>query len=184
MMSAILDADDPINLQTSTAYVDDLNEIHADVNTGKIVPKLSDSFLFKATRAATIGLSFASDKSEVVHFSMATRRKSRFPEHLTLTDKTLPRRIDPSRQIKLLGVIVDGTLNFIVHAKHASSKGMQALGSLLCLRKGLNGISPYTARYLAISKIMPKMLWASPIWWTGSQSILHPLELGYNRICR
>jgi hypothetical protein len=184
MMSAILDADDPINLQTSTAYVDDLNEIHADVNTGKIVPKLSDSFMFKATHAATIGLSFASDKSEVIHFSMATRRKSRFPEHLTLTDKTLPRRIDPSHQIKLLGVIVDDTLNFIVHAQHASSKGMQALGSLLYLRKGLNGISPYTARYLAISKIMPKMLWASPIWWTGSQSILHPLELGYNRICR
>jgi hypothetical protein len=82
MMSAILDADDPINLQTSTTYVDDLNEIHADVNTGKIVPKLSDSFLFKATRAATIGLSFSSDKSEVIHFSMATRRKSRFSEHL------------------------------------------------------------------------------------------------------
>jgi hypothetical protein len=184
MMSAILDADDPINLQTSTAYIDDLNEIHADVNTGKIVPKLSDSFMFKATRAAKIGLSFASDKSEDIHFSMATRRKSRFPEHLTLTDKTLPRGIDPSYQIKLLGVIVDDTLNFIVHAQRASSKGMQALGSLLYLRKGLNGISPYTARYLAISKIMPKMLWASPVWWTGSQSILHPLELGYNRICR
>jgi hypothetical protein len=114
---------------------------------------------------------------------MATRRKSRFPEHLTLTGKTLPRRIDPSHQIKLLGVIVDDALNFIVHAQHASSKGMQALASLLYMRKGLNGISPYTARYLAISKIMPKMLLASPIWWTGSQSILHPLELGYNRIC-
>jgi hypothetical protein len=183
MMSAVLDADDPINLQASTAYVDDLNEIHADVNTGKIVPKLSDLFMFKATCTATIGLSFASDKSEVIHFSMATRRKSRFPEHLTLTDKTLPRIIDPSHQIKLPGVIVD-TLNFIVHAQHASSKGMQALGSLLYPRKGLNRISPYTARYLAISKIMPKMPGASPTWWTGSQSILHPLELGYNRICR
>jgi hypothetical protein len=184
MMGAILDADDPINLQTSTAYVDDLNEIHVDVNTGKIFPKLSNSFLFKATRAAKIGLSFASDKSEVIHFSMATRRKSNFPGHLTLTDKTLSRRIDPSQQIKLLGVIVDDTLNFIVHAQHASSKGIRALGSLLYLVKGLNGISSYTARYLAISKIMPKMLWASLIWWTGSQSILHPLELGYNRICR
>jgi hypothetical protein len=119
--------------------------------------------LFKATRAATIGLSFASDKTEVIHFSIATRRKSRLPEHLTLTDKTLPHRIDPSHQIKLLGVIVNNTLNFIVHAQHASSKGMQALGSLFYLRKGLNGISSYTARYLAISKIMPKILRASPI---------------------
>jgi hypothetical protein len=101
MMSAILDANDPINLQTSIAYVDDLNEIHTDLNTGKIVPKLSDSFLYKARYAATIGLSYASNKSEI-HFSMATRRKSRFPEHLTLTDKTLPPRIDSLHRIKLL----------------------------------------------------------------------------------
>jgi hypothetical protein len=180
MMNAILDANDPVNLQACIAYVDDLNEIHADVNTSKIVPKLSNSFLFKATHTATIGLSFASEKSEVIHFSMATRKKSRFLEHLTLNDKTLPCRIDPSHQIKSLGVIVD-SLNFIVHAQYASSKGMQALGSLLYLRKGLNGISSYTARYLAISKIMPKIPWAPPIWWMGSQSILHSLEIGYNR---
>jgi hypothetical protein len=31
---------------------------------------------------------------------------------------------------------------------------------------------------------MPKMPSASPIWLTDSPSILHPLEIGYNRICR
>jgi hypothetical protein len=72
------------------------------------------------------------------------------------------RDIFPSNQIKLLGVIVDDALNFIVHAQYVS-KGMQALGSLRYLRKGLNGIPPYIARYLAISKILSKMLWASPI---------------------
>jgi hypothetical protein len=71
MMSAFLDTNDP-NLQTSTAYIDDLNEIHTHVNTGKIVPNLSNSFLFKVTYAVTIGLSFASNKSKVLHFSMTT----------------------------------------------------------------------------------------------------------------
>jgi hypothetical protein len=28
------------------------------------------------------------------------------------------------------------------------------------------------------------MLYTSPIWQTGSQSLLHPLEIGYNRICQ
>jgi ribonuclease HI len=184
MMSAVMDADDKANLQTCTAYVDDLSEIYADKNIGPVMPVLSNSFNLKARRAAEIGLSFASDKSEVIHFSLAARRKSKYPEHLTLTDTTPARDIFPSNQIKLLGVIVDDTLNFIVHAQHASSKGMQALGSLRYLRKGLNGIPPYIARYLAISKILPKMLWASPIWWKGSQSILYPLEMAYHKIAR
>jgi hypothetical protein len=124
IMSAILDANNPIKLQTSTACVNDINKIHVDINTSEIVPNLYDSFLFKAIRAAIIGLSFASDKSEVIHFSMAILRNSKFPEHLTLNDKTLLRRIDPSYQIKLFGVIVDNTLNFIVHVQHTSSKGM------------------------------------------------------------
>jgi hypothetical protein len=95
--------------------------------------------------------------------------------------------MDPLRSVsltfKLLGVIVDDTLNF-VHAQHALSKGMQALGNLFYLRKCLNGIPHYIARHLAISKILPKVLWASPIWWNGSQSILYPLEMVYHKIAR
>jgi hypothetical protein len=184
MMSAVMDADDKANLHTCTAYVDDLNGIYADKNIGQVIPVLSNAFNVKAKRAAEIRLSFASDKSEVIHFSLAACRKSKYPEHLTLTDTTPARDRFPPNQIKLFGVIVDDTLNFIVHAQHASSKGMQALGSLLYLRKVLNGIPPYIARYLAISKILPKMLWASPIWWSGSQSILYPLEMAYHKIAR
>jgi retron-type reverse transcriptase len=34
MVSAVMDADDQANLQTNTAYVDDLNGIYADINIG------------------------------------------------------------------------------------------------------------------------------------------------------
>jgi hypothetical protein len=48
------------------------------------------------------------------------------------------------------------------------------------LRNGLNGIPPYIARYLAISNILPTMLWASPIW----RKFLYPLEMAYHKIAR
>jgi hypothetical protein len=79
MMNAVMDADDQANLQTSTAYVDDLNEIYADTNIGRVTQVLSNSFNLKARRAAEIGLSFASDKSEVIYFSLAARGKIKIP---------------------------------------------------------------------------------------------------------
>jgi hypothetical protein len=69
-----MDSDDKANLQTCTAYVDDLNEIYADKNIGQVIPVLSNAFNLKAKCATEIGLSFASDKSEVIHFSLAARR--------------------------------------------------------------------------------------------------------------
>jgi Na+-translocating ferredoxin:NAD+ oxidoreductase RnfA subunit len=61
---------------------------------------------------------------------------------------------------------------------------MQALCSFLYLRKGLKGIPPITARHIALSSTLPKLHWASPIWWTGSHSVLYPLKLAYHRIVR
>jgi hypothetical protein len=57
MMSPVIDASDRANLQTSTAYVDDLNEIYTDTNIGQVILVLSNLFNFKARHAAVIGLS-------------------------------------------------------------------------------------------------------------------------------
>jgi hypothetical protein len=73
--------------------------------------------------------------------------------------------------------VVDETLSFIIHAQYAASRAMQTLGSFLYPREGLKGIPPITARHIALSSILPKLLWASPIWWTGSHSVLYPLKL-------
>jgi hypothetical protein len=74
----------------------------------------------------------------------------------------LARDIFPSSQIKLLGVIVHDTLNFIVHAQHASSKGMQALGSLRYLRKGLSGIISFPDLLAKADLAMPLTLLGRP----------------------
>jgi hypothetical protein len=92
--------------------------------------------------------------------------------------------IQPSEQIKSLGVTLDNTLTFITHAQNAASRSLQILGSLSFFRKRCQGISPAISRYLIITKVMPRMLWASPIWWTGAHTILHPFELAYYRMAR
>jgi hypothetical protein len=72
----------------------------------------------------------------------------------------------------------------MTHAQNATSKGAQALGSLLYLRKGVNGIRPVISRHPAMSVIFPKMFWASPFWWLGTQSISCPLAAGYCKVAR
>jgi ribonuclease HI len=59
-----------------------------------------------------------------------------------------------------------------------------ALSSLLFLRHGSNGISTYIARHLILTLILPKMLWASPAWWTGADNILSPLVTAYHSAAR
>jgi ribonuclease HI len=184
LISAILDYAHDHNLLSAIAYVDDITEPHADVNIGKVVPVLENSFKIKSEVAAMVGLSFAQEKSELIHFTTRARSKHFYTEYMSILQNGDLKIIEPSRQIKSLGVVVDETLSFIVHSQNAASKAVQSLGSLLFLRKGKLGISPKIARYLVISKIIPKMLWASPIWWSGSPSILSPLETAYNRLCR
>jgi hypothetical protein len=128
-------------------------------------------------------MSFDPEKSEVIHFSIRARqKKSEMDMHLDINGQSVI--VESKPQIRLLGVTIDQTLSFMTHAQNATSKGAQALGSLLYLRKGVNGIRPVIARHLAMSVIFPKMFWASPFWWLGSQSISGPLAAGYHKVAR
>jgi hypothetical protein len=89
--------------------------------------------------------------------------------------------VQPTRTIKQLGMIIDESLNFLTHTKHAASKGMQSFGRLRFLRQGNQGIPAYIARHLTMTAILPNMLWASPVWWLRTPGDLGPLALTYNR---
>ena len=53
--------------------------------------------------------------------------------------------------------------------------------TLASLRHNHRRLSAYTVLHLVRAAFFPKMLWASPVWWTGSQHILRLLEPVYHR---
>jgi hypothetical protein len=102
-----MEGDNPKNLQTGTAYADDLNEVIAQRQISAVIPLLSDSFHYKLQRAKILGLAFAEDKSELIHFSLASRRKISDGQSMIIPDRQSYSEIQPSEQIKLLGVTLD-----------------------------------------------------------------------------
>jgi hypothetical protein len=119
-------------------------------------------------RAGRVGLSFASNKSELIHCLPEISRKKTKPldtlPTLMIESKSKSFNMILTRTIKQLGVIIDESLNFLTHTKHAASKGKQGLGRLRFLRQGNQGISSYIARRLTMIAILPKMLWESLVW--------------------
>jgi hypothetical protein len=59
MMSALMEGDNPKHSQTSTAYIDDLNEVIAQRQISAGIPLLSGSFHYKLQRGKILGLTFA-----------------------------------------------------------------------------------------------------------------------------
>ena len=92
--------------------------------------------------------------------------------------------IKPTGMIKHLGVHLDDSLTFHAHTDDAAARGSQCLGVLSALRHNHRGLSTYTALHLIRTAFLPKILWASPVWWTGSQHILTRLEPIYHRALR
>jgi hypothetical protein len=83
-------------------------------------------------QAAKVGLSFATNKSELVHCLPESSRSKMKPldilPTLTIENRTKSFTAQPTKTIKRLGVIINESLNFLVYIRHAASKGMQSLG--------------------------------------------------------
>jgi hypothetical protein len=54
-------------------YVDDMNESYAETNIRKVTPVLTYGLEYTMKQAEVLGLSFALDRSDVMHVSMAIR---------------------------------------------------------------------------------------------------------------
>jgi hypothetical protein len=104
----------------------------------------------------TVGLSFAPDKSEPIHYAAKRTRhnltlKETFPTLIINdTDQT---EIRPSKQIKQLGAVIDNTISFKPHAIQAASAVRCRLGALCFLRSGKIGILAHIANHLALTAV-------------------------------
>jgi hypothetical protein len=170
------------------SYVDNICMSQIGTRPEDTIPVLKVRTEVCLEQAAKVGLSFATNKSEVVYCLPESSRNKTKPldilPTLTIESRTNSFTVQPTRTIKQLGVIIDESLNFSAHVRHAASKGMQSLGRLRFLRHGNQGIPAYIARHLTMTAILPRMLWASPVWWLGNPGALNPLTVAYNRCAR
>jgi hypothetical protein len=171
--------------ELNISYVDDTSFLQSSQSVQFAIKCLKERSEYHTERGKHLGLRFSPPKSELLHClpKLSNKDKAKDLSHhplLIINDQT----ISPSRSIKYLGIHIDESLTFKQHAISAAAKGKSALSSLLFLRHCGNGISTYIARHLILTLILPKMLWASPAWWTGADNILSPLATAYHSAAR
>ena len=126
-----------------------------------------DEWLYQA------GLSPDYMKRELMHY---TRRRKDGSPSITFGDRDGERRVvSPQAHVRWLGVHFDRKLFFTHHIKLAAAKGANAVCSLSMLANTVRGLHQKQIRHLYISCVLPKMLYAAPIWANGKANQLKPL---------
>jgi hypothetical protein len=184
IMANIITEAPPTVTEKATSYVDDVSLTQIAPTYQESTRRLMERSQEQALRANMIELSLAADKYELIHLSVLNKffdftNQDHFTDPIiqsTTNNRSLKIRL--SDKIKILGVTIDKFLNFKQQAYITASKGLQTLGS-----QGL-GISAYIANHLIRVAVLPTMLWASPIWWNKTPSVLDPLSKAYNKMAR
>jgi hypothetical protein len=177
---------------TDTSYIDDVSIVATASRPNAVIEVLQTRTDEQLRRAESLRLSFATGKSELLLFlppysncrTDLSRSKMPLSQKQTIDLTVADRVVRPSRHLKYLGVTIDDDLGFRTHAAIAAPKGIQAVGALGFLRRHDWSVPAYVAHHLALVAVMPKMMWGSPIWWTGSAAVRSLLETTYNRIAR
>ena len=170
--------------EKDVSYLDDDGALQLSPVQSSAITRLEERMALRLARGTQLNLPYDPGKSGLIHFWPV--RSNQRPQDVT---SQIPITINgvivtPARTIKHLGVFIDDTLRFHSHADEAASSGYKCLAQLTTLRHHHHGLSTFTALHLVKTALLPKMLWASPVWWTGSIHILNRLEPVYHRALR
>ena len=166
------------------SYMDDDGALQLSTTQPYAVRRLQERMQLRIERGSQLNLPYDIAKAGLIHF-WPRRSNQRPADPSSLPPVRMGDAVvKPSASIKHLGVHLDDTLSFHNHADAAASAGYKCLGQLAALRHSHRGLSAYTAIHLIKTALLPKMLWGSPVWWTGSQHILGRLEPVYHRALR
>lgn len=100
------------------------------------------------------GATFEGDKTAFIHFTRTASRANNDPLYIK------GREIEPSKTVKLLGILFDSQLRFREHVARATSRGLKAV---LVLGR-MTALLPSTARQLFKATVAPVVDYASCIW--------------------
>ena len=86
--------------------------------------------------------------------------------------------------MRWLGVYFDRKLRFQKHATILAAQGESAVSGLTMLANMIHSLSQAHLRHLYLACVSPKILYACPVWWTGHQYQIKPLEKVQRRALR
>jgi hypothetical protein len=119
------------------------------------------------------GLAPDFSKRELMHY---TRRRNDGSPSMTFNDSDGKQRVvTPEATVRWLGVHFDRKLHFVQHVKLAAARGENAVNGLTMLANTVKGLSQVLLRRLYISCVVPKILYACPLWTNGTAKQLKPL---------
>ncbi|KJZ68284.1 hypothetical protein HIM_12324 [Hirsutella minnesotensis 3608] len=138
----------------SIAFVDDYSAWvtgpTAEANREGIQAIINDALEWEARSGAT----FETDKTTIVHFTRATVRNSDRPFLIR------GQEVQPKKNAKILGVIMDDELRFQEHMVKAAANGLNAAMGL----RRLKMLSPRGSRQVFEATVAPAMDYASNVW--------------------
>lgn len=163
-------------------YVDDGKLYVSSKSLETNVERLKEAHERAETWLRSAGLSPDYGKRELMHY---TRRKKDGSPSITFDDKDGTRRVvKPEATVRWLGVYFDRKLRFQKHTTILAARGDNAVSGLTMLANTVRGLSQTHLRHLYLACVSPKILYACPVWWTGHQYQIKPLEKVQRRALR
>jgi len=128
------------------------------------------------------GLSQDHTKRELMHY---TRRKNDGSLSISFDDRNgICHVVKPESTVRWLGVHFDWKLHFQKHATILAACGKNAVSGLTMLANTVQGLSQTHLHHLYLACILPKILYACPVWWSGHQYQIKPLEKVQRHVLR
>jgi hypothetical protein len=176
---ALLETETSVS-EKDISYVDDDGALQLSDSQVGAVHRLEQRMNQRLERGSILNLPYDLGKSGLIHFW--PNRNNQRPTDRTIQPSITINNVSimPTATLKHLGVYLDDSLTFHHHVDQAVSEGYKCLAKFTRLRHQYRGLSTYTALHLIRAALLPKMLWASPVWWTGSPYILNRLEPMYH----
>jgi ribonuclease HI len=139
----------------------------------------------------TEGITFASDKYELIHFS---RRRADQDSRHTPSISAGPITVSENTTrpyLRWLGVLFDKKLTFKYHVKEMSSKALTVANALRSLGNTLRGVNPHLMRQAIVACVLRKVYFGAETWWPGysrpgphTGSILNQVQGHLDQIAR
>ncbi|KAF5319459.1 hypothetical protein D9619_008774 [Psilocybe cf. subviscida] len=164
-------------------YVDDGNLYVSSPSLDTNITLLENAYEKVHEWLGKAGLSADPVKRELIHYCKPRSKAHTTAPSIQLCDDP-EHQINPSSTVRWLGVHFDRQLRFEQHVKLMAARGENAVNGMTMLANTVKGLSQIHTRRLYLGAVVPKILYAAPVWWRNRKYQQQLLEKVQHRALR